>query len=84
MRTRLIAVALLVLAGAACGDDDDDGTADATTAAAAATTTAAAATTTTRRAVNGLELDVTEAGDPSAPAVVLLHGFPECAYSWRH
>ena len=44
----------------------------------------AAPTTSTRRAVNGIELDVLEAGDPDAPAIVLLHGFPECAYSWRH
>jgi pimeloyl-ACP methyl ester carboxylesterase len=40
--------------------------------------------TPTRRAVNGIELDVYEAGDPSAPAVVFCHGFPELAYSWRH
>lgn len=39
---------------------------------------------TTRRAVNGIELDVIEAGDPAAPAIVLSHGFPECAHSWRH
>jgi pimeloyl-ACP methyl ester carboxylesterase len=31
---------------------------------------------------NGIELHVTEAGE--GPAVVLLHGFPELAYSWRH
>jgi epoxide hydrolase A/B len=31
---------------------------------------------------NGIQLAVTEAGD--GPAVVLLHGFPELAYSWRH
>ncbi|MGI9029700.1 MAG: alpha/beta fold hydrolase [Ilumatobacteraceae bacterium] len=37
-----------------------------------------------RRAVNGIELDVVEAGDPTGPAVVLSHGFPECAHSWRH
>jgi len=37
-----------------------------------------------RRSVNGVELDVSEAGGPDAPAVVLLHGFPECAWSWRH
>ena len=37
-----------------------------------------------RRAVNGIELDVIEAGDPSAPAIVLCHGFPESAHSWRH
>lgn len=34
--------------------------------------------------IEGIDLDVTETGDPSAPAVVLLHGFPEAAYSWRH
>jgi epoxide hydrolase A/B len=37
-----------------------------------------------RRAVNGIELDVVEAGDPDGPAAVLCHGFPECGYSWRH
>jgi pimeloyl-ACP methyl ester carboxylesterase len=37
-----------------------------------------------RRAVNGIELDVVEAGDPDGPAVVLCHGFPESAHSWRH
>ncbi len=40
--------------------------------------------TPTRRAVNGIELDVFEAGDPDAPAVVFCHGFPELSYSWRH
>lgn len=35
-----------------------------------------------RVAVNGIELVVHEAG--AGPAVVLLHGFPELAYSWRH
>ncbi|HAM74484.1 MAG TPA: alpha/beta hydrolase, partial [Alcanivorax sp.] len=24
------------------------------------------------------------AGDPADPAVILLHGFPECGYSWRY
>jgi pimeloyl-ACP methyl ester carboxylesterase len=33
---------------------------------------------------NGIELQVTEAGDPHNPTVVLAHGFPELAYSWRH
>ncbi|MDQ3468744.1 MAG: alpha/beta hydrolase [Actinomycetota bacterium] len=37
-----------------------------------------------RYAINGVELNVSTAGDPAAPAVVLLHGFPECAWSWRH
>jgi epoxide hydrolase A/B len=33
---------------------------------------------------NGIELVVTEAGRRGDPVVVLSHGFPECAYSWRH
>lgn len=33
--------------------------------------------------VNGLRMHVLEAGDPAAPCVLLLHGFPELAYSWR-
>jgi pimeloyl-ACP methyl ester carboxylesterase len=33
--------------------------------------------------VNGLRMHVLEAGDPSAPGLLLLHGFPELAYSWR-
>lgn len=32
----------------------------------------------------GVELDVTTAGDPSAPAIILLHGFPESHRTWRH
>ena len=37
------------------------------------------------RDVNGLEMHVLEAGfeDETRPAVLLLHGFPELAYSWR-
>lgn len=34
--------------------------------------------------VNGVDLVVTEAGDPGAPCIVLSHGFPESAHSWRH
>jgi pimeloyl-ACP methyl ester carboxylesterase len=34
--------------------------------------------------VNGIGLDVHEAGRPGGAPVVLLHGFPEIAYSWRH
>ncbi len=34
--------------------------------------------------VNGVTLHVLEAGDPADPTVVLSHGFPEGAYSWRH
>lgn len=33
--------------------------------------------------VNGLDMHVLEAGDPANPAVLLLHGFPELAFSWR-
>ncbi|WP_427024747.1 alpha/beta fold hydrolase [Aureimonas ureilytica] len=36
----------------------------------------------TRIATNGVTLNVFEAG--SGPAVVLLHGFPGLAYTWRH
>ncbi|MFB7168116.1 alpha/beta fold hydrolase [Streptomyces sp. NPDC056242] len=34
--------------------------------------------------VKGLTLHYAAAGDADAPLVVLLHGFPECWYSWRH
>ena len=33
--------------------------------------------------MNGLRVHLLEAGDPADPAVLLLHGFPELAYSWR-
>jgi pimeloyl-ACP methyl ester carboxylesterase len=33
--------------------------------------------------VNGLEMHLLEAGDENRPALLLLHGFPELAYSWR-
>jgi pimeloyl-ACP methyl ester carboxylesterase len=33
---------------------------------------------------NGVRLRVTEAGTPGDPVVILAHGFPELAYSWRH
>ena len=36
----------------------------------------------TRVETNGVELSVIDAGE--GPAVVLLHGFPEIAFSWRH
>lgn len=34
--------------------------------------------------VNGVRLRILEAGPPDGPVVVLAHGFPELAYSWRH
>jgi pimeloyl-ACP methyl ester carboxylesterase len=33
--------------------------------------------------INGLRMHVLEAGDAGAPCLLLLHGFPELAYSWR-
>ena len=33
--------------------------------------------------VNGLTMHMLEAGTPGAPCLLLLHGFPELAYSWR-
>ena len=33
---------------------------------------------------NGVRLRVIEAGERGAPVVVLAHGFPELAYTWRH
>lgn len=33
---------------------------------------------------NGVRLRTLEAGNPGAPVVLLAHGFPELAYSWRH
>src|SRR5215471_14641507 len=37
------------------------------------------------RGINGLDIHLLEAGHerPNRPAVLLLHGFPELAYSWR-
>ncbi len=33
--------------------------------------------------VNGLRVHILEAGDKDRPLLLLLHGFPEIAYSWR-
>ncbi len=33
--------------------------------------------------INGLRMHVLEAGERRRPALLLLHGFPELAYSWR-
>lgn len=33
--------------------------------------------------VGGVRLRVYDAGDPDAPLVILAHGFPELAFSWR-
>jgi len=34
--------------------------------------------------VNGVRLRILEAGPPDGPVVLLAHGFPELAYSWRN
>jgi len=34
--------------------------------------------------VNGLNMHVLEAGEAGRPLLLLLHGFPELAFSWRH
>jgi pimeloyl-ACP methyl ester carboxylesterase len=34
--------------------------------------------------VNGMTMHVLEAGTPGDPLVLLVHGFPELAYSWRN
>jgi pimeloyl-ACP methyl ester carboxylesterase len=33
--------------------------------------------------VNGLAMHILEAGRAGAPVLLLLHGFPELAFSWR-
>jgi len=35
-------------------------------------------------AVNGVELEVLEAGPDDGPVAILAHGFPESSWSWRH
>ncbi|HEX8911963.1 MAG TPA: alpha/beta fold hydrolase [Humisphaera sp.] len=37
-----------------------------------------------RLRTNGVTLAGVEAGPRDGPVVLLLHGFPECAFSWRH
>jgi pimeloyl-ACP methyl ester carboxylesterase len=39
---------------------------------------------TRRAAVNGIELSFVDEGEEGLSVVVLCHGFPELAYSWRH
>lgn len=40
--------------------------------------------TSTDLVVNGLTFHVVQDGDPKAPAVLLLHGFPDSSYLWRN
>jgi len=34
--------------------------------------------------VNGVKIHYVEAGDPTKPLMLLVHGFPQCWYTWRH
>ena len=36
------------------------------------------------KGINGLDMHYLEAGEPSRPLILLLHGFPELAFSWRN
>lgn len=38
----------------------------------------------TKRAIGGLSLHVVEAGEVGRPLIILLHGFPEFWWAWRH
>jgi non-heme chloroperoxidase len=38
----------------------------------------------TIHAPDGVAIAMQEAGDPSAPAIVLIHGFSQCHLSWSH
>ncbi|MBC7809706.1 MAG: alpha/beta hydrolase, partial [Burkholderiales bacterium] len=33
---------------------------------------------------NGINLHIVQAGPQDGPLVILLHGFPEFWYGWRH
>jgi pimeloyl-ACP methyl ester carboxylesterase len=37
-----------------------------------------------RVVVDGTSLEVAEHGPPGGPVLILLHGFPELGFSWRH
>ena len=36
------------------------------------------------RDVNGIQLRVAEAGPEDGPLIIMIHGWPELAYSWRY
>ena len=37
-----------------------------------------------RIATNGIKLNIAEQGESDAPLIIMLHGFPESWFSWRH
>jgi pimeloyl-ACP methyl ester carboxylesterase len=71
----------LILAGAGCAADTP-GSAAAPQAAAAAPAAADAGPPMRTVEANGIKHRIAEAGQ--GPLVILLHGFPESWYSWRH
>lgn len=92
-----IAAAAALLAGAAHAADTANATAHAASATAspAAALATAARTTAAQTAaamepgrhlieVDGLPIAYREAGDPSLPAIVLLHGFPSSSHMYRN
>lgn len=38
----------------------------------------------TRKTINGVSLHIVEAGNAGDPVVILIHGFPEFWWAWRH
>ena len=34
--------------------------------------------------INGVRYFIKQAGNPTAPLILFLHGFPDSWYSWRH
>ena len=68
------------------GDSSSTSSGSSPSASAHALCLAVVVLTSTERLVetNGVQLRVIEAGERVRPVVVLAHGFPELAYSWRH
>ena len=77
------ALLLVVLLAAACGSPEDAG-APAATPAAVDAGPADSAISTTQIAVGRLTFDVRVAGPADGEVVLLLHGFPQSSYEWRH
>ncbi len=77
----LVGLALIALAG--CGSDPEKAkpASDASTSPDGAATAIAKTQITT---ANGMVFDARTAGPENGPLVLLLHGFPETSYEWRH
>jgi pimeloyl-ACP methyl ester carboxylesterase len=84
-RTGLIALPLLAyLAGCADGGPSDAELEQYETSALSASADAAAAIDVELFDINGLTFEVRTAGPKRGELVILLHGFPESSYEWRH